>query len=105
MADAAIKQAYWAALTSGSSVIEAREGALVEVFPDGTCKTIKSLPPPTRVAVGQQLQRRGTWSRLFDNSHHERVWIAEITDGVTLELKTDSLPGWFEKAVWDPFRS
>ncbi len=58
LADAAIKQAYWAALTSGSSVIEAREGALVEVFPDGTCKTIKSLPHPTRVAVGQQLQHR-----------------------------------------------
>nr|WP_309692889.1 zeta toxin family protein [Armatimonas sp.] len=41
---------------------------------------------------------------IFDNSRHERIWIAEITDGVTLELKTDSLPGWFEKAVWNPFQ-
>ncbi len=41
---------------------------------------------------------------IFDNSRHERIWIAEITDGVTLELKTDSLPAWFEKAVWNPFQ-
>ena len=58
LADAAIKQAYWAALASGSSVIEVREDALVEVFPDGTYKTIKQLPPQTRVATGQILQRQ-----------------------------------------------
>jgi predicted ABC-type ATPase len=41
---------------------------------------------------------------LFDNSRHERLWVAEITDGTLLELKTDSLPLWFEQAVWDKFQ-
>ncbi len=58
LADAAATQAYWQALASGSSVLEAREGALVEVFPDGTQKTIKLLPTRTTVAPGQAVRRR-----------------------------------------------
>lgn len=41
---------------------------------------------------------------IFDNSRHERIWLAEITDGTVLELKTDSLPAWFDKAVWTAFQ-
>jgi hypothetical protein len=27
------------------------------------------------------------------------TWLAEITDGKTLELKTDRIPAWFQHAV------
>ena len=42
---------------------------------------------------------------IFDNStdHADRTlaWVAEITDGRTLELKTDRIPPWFKRAVLD----
>jgi predicted ABC-type ATPase len=40
---------------------------------------------------------------VFDNSgnNQERVFLAEITDGKILEMKTDSMPAWFKRAVWD----
>lgn len=38
---------------------------------------------------------------LFDNSNHAHLFVAEITDGVLLEMKTDAMPGWFKWAVWD----
>jgi predicted ABC-type ATPase len=41
---------------------------------------------------------------LFDNSGHERVWLAEITDGQELELRTDRLPAWLtETSLWKSF--
>lgn len=40
---------------------------------------------------------------IFDNSGHTRVWIAEVTDGETLEIKTDQMPAWFKTALWDKF--
>ena len=30
------------------------------------------------------------------------TWLAEITDGKTLELKTDLIPAWFQHAVMEP---
>ncbi len=42
---------------------------------------------------------------IFDNSSHEKVWIAEITDGEELEIKTDLMPYWFKTALWDKFIS
>jgi len=38
---------------------------------------------------------------VFDNSgeNQERVWVAEITGGALLEVKTDRVPGWFQRAV------
>lgn len=53
LAEAAIRQAYWDALNSGSSVLEYDDSALVEVFPDGTRKIIKSLPAQSKVIPGQ----------------------------------------------------
>lgn len=40
---------------------------------------------------------------LFDNSVAglEHVWIAEVTDGEELEMKTEHMPHWFKVAVWD----
>ena len=40
---------------------------------------------------------------IFDNSGSERVWIAEVTDGVGIEMKTDEIPAWFKTALWDKF--
>jgi predicted ABC-type ATPase len=40
---------------------------------------------------------------VFDNSGDQRVWIAEVTDGQVLELKTDNMPYWFMHAVLDRF--
>jgi predicted ABC-type ATPase len=41
---------------------------------------------------------------IFDNSggKGEHTWLAEITDGKTLELKTNLMPAWFKRAVLDP---
>jgi hypothetical protein len=56
LADAAFKHAYWAALTSGSSVLISEKGNLIEVFPNGQQKFIKHLPAATPVTVGQRLE-------------------------------------------------
>lgn len=40
---------------------------------------------------------------IFDNSGSERVWIAEVADGVGIEMKTDEMPAWFKTALWDKF--
>ena len=42
---------------------------------------------------------------IFDNStespNGDHTWLAEITDGRTLELKVNLIPAWFKKAVLD----
>jgi predicted ABC-type ATPase len=38
---------------------------------------------------------------IFDNSESKEILVAEITDGKLLELKTNQLPLWFKKSVWD----
>ncbi len=40
---------------------------------------------------------------IFDNSTHERIWLAEITNGKILEMKTERMPAWFKEALWDKF--
>ena len=40
---------------------------------------------------------------IFDNSGTERVWVAEVTDGLEIEMKTDEMPAWFKVALWDQF--
>ncbi len=55
LAEVAFKQAYWAALASGSSVLMSENDDLVEIFPDGTRKFIKRLSPSTPVTPGQKL--------------------------------------------------
>ena len=44
-------------------------------------------------------------SYIFDNSGRtgDHTWLAEITDGRRLELKSDVIPSWFKRAVLDPF--
>lgn len=53
LAEAAIKQAYWQALASGSSVLVSENGELREVFPDGTSKIVKQNSPFVKVQKGQ----------------------------------------------------
>lgn len=36
---------------------------------------------------------------IFDNSDQGHIWVAEITDGHLLEIKTDQVPVWFKKAL------
>ena len=36
---------------------------------------------------------------IFDNSSHEIKWLAEITNGKTLEIKSKKIPEWFANAV------
>lgn len=36
-----------------------------------------------------------------DNQEQKHTWLAEITEGKQLELKTDSIPAWFKQAVLD----
>lgn len=42
----------------------------------------------------------------FDNSTYgselDAMWFAEVTDGETLEFKSDQIPDWFRRSVWDP---
>ena len=40
---------------------------------------------------------------IFDNSGHGKVWLAEVTDGNELEMKSESMPLWFKAALWDKF--
>jgi predicted ABC-type ATPase len=40
---------------------------------------------------------------LFDNSGHERLWVAEATDGRELEMKSEYMPEWFKTALWSRF--
>lgn len=40
---------------------------------------------------------------IFDNSGEgqEHTWLAEVTEGRELEMKTDQMPAWFKHAVWE----
>ena len=53
MAEAAVKQAYWQALASGSSVLISDNGVIKEVFPDGTSKIIERNAPFVKAKKGQ----------------------------------------------------
>ena len=48
--------------------------------------------------------RRTNRAYIFDNSgdnQEKHTWLAEITDGRKLEMKTDQMPAWFKRAVLD----
>jgi predicted ABC-type ATPase len=40
---------------------------------------------------------------IFDNSGHQPLWLAEVTDGRELDMKVDTMPQWFKSALWDKF--
>lgn len=41
----------------------------------------------------------------FSHSTHEHTWLAEITNGHTLEMKTDQIPAWFTTALYNKFNN
>jgi predicted ABC-type ATPase len=48
--------------------------------------------------------RHSNRAYIFDNSTENatgQTWLAEITDGSTLNLKTEEVPGWFKRSVLD----
>ena len=53
MAKAAVKQAYWQALASGSSVLVSKNGVINEVFPDGTVRFVKKISLPVKTEKGK----------------------------------------------------
>jgi hypothetical protein len=55
LADNAFKKAYLDALSSGKSVLEAIDGKIVEIFPDGTKKIIKKIPPDKKVDIDDEV--------------------------------------------------
>lgn len=40
---------------------------------------------------------------VFDNTSHECIWLAEVTDGRLLEMKAAQMPQWFKYSLWDKF--
>jgi predicted ABC-type ATPase len=38
---------------------------------------------------------------IFDNSNENPIWLAEVTDGKILTLKTSRIPEWFKHALLD----
>lgn len=55
MAQAAVKQAYWQALASGSSVLISEDGFIKEIFPDGTSRIVEKTEPFIEVQRGQTI--------------------------------------------------
>ncbi|MBK1814113.1 zeta toxin family protein [Luteolibacter yonseiensis] len=52
----------------------------------------------------KQTNRAYIFDNSTDNPAGNHTWLAEITDGRTMELKTDLIPSWFNKAVLDKIR-
>ncbi|MEI8235181.1 MAG: zeta toxin family protein [Verrucomicrobiota bacterium] len=53
------------------------------------------------LALLPEAVRHSNRAYIFDNSNHEHIWLAEITKGKVLEIKTDHVPTWFQKAFLD----
>jgi len=58
MAEAAVRAAYWQALALGSSVLVSENGVINEVFPDGTIKFLKNIPPRIEMEKGKVIEIR-----------------------------------------------
>ena len=43
--------------------------------------------------------RRSDRAYIFDNSGTSRIWVAEVTDGQDIELKSPYIPAWFADSV------
>ncbi|MBF0439629.1 MAG: hypothetical protein HQL93_10970 [Magnetococcales bacterium] len=40
---------------------------------------------------------------IFDNSGCERIWLAEVTGGKTMDIKTDKIPNWFMQSLLNKY--
>lgn len=41
---------------------------------------------------------------IFDNSREMPIWLAEVTEGKILEIKSEQIPSWFKKSLLDKLR-
>ena len=55
---AAVTVAYWKALAAGNSVLETDDGAIYEVFPNGTRRFVKKIDPLISVQYGEKIDIR-----------------------------------------------
>ncbi len=75
--------------------------------PNGSGKsTLKSrLPNSLFLALLMDAIRVSNRAYVFDNSSDNKdkkhTWLAEITDGKELDLKSDQIPAWFKRFVLD----
>lgn len=60
LAEGAVKQAYYQALSAGCKVLEVVDGSLVETSSDGSVRLIRCLPESTPVAAGSKRLLRKT---------------------------------------------
>jgi hypothetical protein len=44
---------------------------------------------------------KAPFARFCDRNCSDAIWIAEITGGTELRLRTDHIPRWFQQAVLD----
>ena len=57
LADSAVKKAYLQALTTSGTVVEARNGQLIETSAEGTVRVIRTISQPVQVTVGTKRVR------------------------------------------------
>ncbi len=53
------------------------------------------------IAAIRQTNRAFIFDNSTDNVEKQHTWLAEVTDGTLLEIKTDRIPAWFKRAVLD----
>lgn len=58
LAKGAVQKAYLDALASGNSVLEVINGAIYEVFADGSKKKIKDVAPYIKVDISKKIKLR-----------------------------------------------
>lgn len=56
IAEASARQAYWEALSSGSSVLVVENNEVVEVFPDGSRKIIEKVESDISIKKGTKFK-------------------------------------------------
>lgn len=52
-----------------------------------------------------QTNRAYVFDNSGDNKDQKHTWLAEITDGRVLELKSNQIPAWFKRAVLDKIKA
>ena len=57
LAQSAVTQAYWQALTTTGKVMEARNGQLIETTADGSVRVLRSIAKPFAVTIGTKRVR------------------------------------------------
>ncbi len=82
--------------------VESNEAEALSFFRDSPF--LNSVGMATAAGRIMDAIRRTNRAYIFDNSgdnQEKHTWLAEITEGRKLEMKTDEMPAWFKRAVLD----